>query len=141
MAPPGQLELRDRMYPSSALQDCAWLLCRVNQSQSPLWGFKQLFRLRSVSSALFIFHSFEKHLPGTFYVPSSGLGAESTPGTLLHAPKSTQDLALTNVFPAAWSSAWSPRAARPKCLFWSFLLCSEEVSMIELSNPLHLAIP
>lgn len=91
MAPPGRLELRDRMCPSSALQDCAWLLCRVNQSQPwVLSGAPSHCSSSDLSAVpLFIFHSFEKHLSSTFHVPSNWLGAESTPGTLLHTPRST----------------------------------------------------
>lgn len=88
---PRATRMHDRTCPSSALQDCAWLLCRVNQSQPWILSGVPSHCSGSylLAAPLFIFHSFEKHSLSTFYVPSSGLGADSNPGTLLHAPGST----------------------------------------------------
>ena len=119
MAPSGRLELRDRMYPSSALQDCAWLLCRVNPSQPLVLSGAPSHCLSSDLSAVpvFIFHSFEKHLLSTFHAPSNWLGAESTPGILLHTlpPPLCKRIhtqspgpGLIYPSPASQSSMWSP---------------------------------
>lgn len=119
MAPSGRLELRDRMYPSSALQDCAWLLCRVNPSQPLVLSGAPSHCLSSDLSAVpvFIFHSFEKHLLSTFHAPSNWLGAESTPGILLHTlpPPLCKRIhtqspgpGLIHPSPASQSSMWSP---------------------------------
>lgn len=119
MAPSGRLELRDRMYPSSALQDCAWLLCRVNLSQPLVLSGAPSHCLSSDLSAVpvFIFHSFEKHLLSTFHAPSNWLGAESTPGVLLHTlpPPLRKRIhtqspgpGLIHPSPASQSSMWSP---------------------------------
>ena len=151
MAPSGRLELRDRMYPSSALQDCAWLLCRVNPSQPLVLSGAPSHCLSSDLSAVpvFIFHSFEKHLLSTFHAPSNWLGAESTPGILLHTlpPPLCQRIHTQSPGPGLIhpSSITALHVVTPtltwECLFWSFFFCSEEASVIELNNPSYLAVP
>jgi hypothetical protein len=142
MAPPGWLELRDRMCPNSALQDCAQHLCRVSQSQSLVLSGAPSHCLDwdLLAVLLFIFHLFEKHLLSIFYVPSGGLGAESAPGTLLYAPRNThipgpKDLALNQSL-----SNKEPHVitlnSLSKRLFWSFFFCFEKVPAMQLSNPL-----
>lgn len=152
MAPSGLLELRDRMYPSSALQDCAWLLCRVNRSQPlVLSGAPSHCSSSDLSAVLvFIFHSFEKHLLSTFHAPSNWLGAKSTAGILLHAPCPHSPQEYTYSVSRTWpdpslSSILELHVVTPtltcECLFWSFFFCSEEASVIELNNPSYLAVP